>query len=61
VHLEPAALYRELEASDVFRGHGVYFEQHRPVEEFDMDAVVLHGFDGIGDLDQLARGGFGSE
>ena len=31
--------------------------QERPVDQLDMDAAVLHGLDGVGDLYQLARGG----
>jgi hypothetical protein len=32
--------------------------QERPVDQLDMDAAVLHGLDRVGDLHQLARGGF---
>jgi hypothetical protein len=32
--------------------------EKRPVGQLDEDAAVLHRLDGIGDLDQLARGGF---
>jgi hypothetical protein len=29
-------------------------EQKRSVDLYDMDRAVLHGLDGVGDLDQLA-------
>ena len=32
--------------------------QERPVDQLDMDAAVLHGLNGIGDLHRLSRGGF---
>jgi hypothetical protein len=32
--------------------------QEWPVDQLDMDAAVLHGLDGAGDLHQLAGGGF---
>jgi len=59
MHDQPAALDRELEAGAIFRGRRLMLEQHRAIEQLDMDATILHGFDRIGDLDQLAGGGFG--
>jgi hypothetical protein len=35
-------------------------EQKRPVEQFDVDAAILHGFHRIGYLDQLPGSGFRS-
>jgi hypothetical protein len=32
-------------------------EQHRPVEQFDVDPAILDGLGRIGDLDQVARRG----
>ena len=32
--------------------------QHRPVDQLDMDAAILHRLDGVGDLHQPSRGGF---
>ena len=34
------------------------FEQKRPVDELDVDATILHGFNRVGELDQLAGGDF---
>jgi hypothetical protein len=55
---EPAALDRKLEAGAVFLRRTLQFEQKRAVDEFDKDPAVLQGFNGIGDLDQLAGCGF---
>ena len=33
-------------------------EQHRTVEQFDVDPAILHSFDRIGDLDQFTGRGF---
>jgi hypothetical protein len=52
---DQAQQQRELRAVD---RRGLELEQHRRVEQFDMDPAVLDGFDRIGDLDQLAGGGF---
>jgi hypothetical protein len=54
MHFQPTALDREFEAGAVFSRRRLEFEQHRPVEQLDMDAAVLHGLDRIGDLDQFA-------
>src|SRR6516162_11159172 len=56
VEPQPAAFDREVETS-LIRGAGAAM-QERPVDQFDMDAGVLHRLDGDGDLHQFARGGF---
>jgi len=46
-------------ASGALFGREATTAQERSVDLLDMDAAVLHGLDGIGDLHQLARGGVG--
>jgi hypothetical protein len=58
MHHQLAATDRELQRGAVFRWRSLHLEQHRTVEQLDMDAAVLDGFDRIGEFDQLARGGF---
>jgi hypothetical protein len=58
VHHKPPALDPELEAGAVFRRRRLETEQHRPVEQLDMDPAVLDGLGRLGELDPLARGGF---
>jgi hypothetical protein len=53
-----AALDREPEAGAVLCRRGLEIEQHRPVQQFDMDPAVLNGLDRIGEFDQVAGGGF---
>jgi hypothetical protein len=55
---QPAAFDREVETSFVLGGAAAQFVQERLVDQLDMDAAVLHGLDGIGDLHQLPRGSF---
>jgi hypothetical protein len=58
VELELVAFDRELQAGAVFIRRTLQFEQKRAVDEFDVDPAVLHGFNRIGYLDQLAGCGF---
>jgi hypothetical protein len=55
---EPALGDRQLEPGAIFGRAAALLEQERPVDLLDVDAAVLDGLDGVGDLQQLARGGF---
>ena len=59
VQPEPSALYCELEAGAVFGRPALELGQERPVDLLDVDATVLHRLDGVGDLQELARGDLG--
>jgi hypothetical protein len=54
---QSAALNRELEAGAIFCRAVFVFEQERAVDQFNKDASVLNGLDGVCDLHQLLRGG----
>jgi hypothetical protein len=58
VEPQPSAFDRELEACTVFRRRAAQVVQEWPVDLLDVDAAILHGLDGAGDLHQLAGGGF---
>jgi HAMP domain-containing protein len=53
---QPPPLDRALQPCGVFRR----LEQHRSVDLLDIDAPVLDRLEGVGELDDLARGGFSS-
>ena len=55
---QPAALDGEIEPGSVLGRTAAFLEQEGPVELFDMDAAILHGLGRVGDLQELARGGF---
>ena len=55
MHLEPAALYRELEARAVFGRAAAVTEEKRLVDFLDVDAA-LNWLDRVGDLEDPARG-----
>ena len=55
VHLEPAALDRELEARAVLGRAAAVAEQKRLVDFLDVDAA-LNGLDRVGDFEDAARG-----
>jgi hypothetical protein len=54
---EPAALDRNPEAGTIFGRASATLEQEWPVDFLNVNPAVLHGFDGVGNLQQLARGG----
>jgi hypothetical protein len=56
VHRQPATLQRQLHARAVLRRAAHVLEQERAVDQFDVDAPILRGLDGAGDLDDAARG-----
>jgi hypothetical protein len=55
---QPPAVDRKLETGAVFGRAALVLKQKRPVDQFDQDASVLDGLNGVGDLHQLLRGGF---
>ena len=59
VQLEPAALDCVLDPGPELGPAGVERVQERRVDLLDMDAAVLDRLNAAGDLDQLARCGFG--
>jgi hypothetical protein len=50
VHREPAAFDCEFHARAVLRRAAAMAEKKRPVEQFNVNATVLHQLDGVGDL-----------
>ena len=56
---KPAAVDALVQACLVLSRAALVLKQERAIDQFDMNAAVLHGFDGVGDLHQLARGDFG--
>jgi hypothetical protein len=50
MQFQPAAGYRKLKASGVFRRRALVDEQKRAVELLDIDAAFLNGFEGVGVL-----------
>ena len=58
VQFEPTAFDGEIKARFVLGGGGLEFEQHRIVDQLDIDPAGLHRFDAGGEFDQLARSGF---
>jgi hypothetical protein len=57
---QPTVLDRAIEASLVLRRRALELEQKRPVDLLDIDPPVLDRLEGVGQLDQLARGASGS-
>jgi hypothetical protein len=57
VHREPPSIDRSLNRGAVLRRRSAG-PQERHVDQLDMDAAVLHGLGGVGDLDQFLDGGF---
>jgi hypothetical protein len=55
---QPTLCDRPIEAGYVFGRRALVLAEKRPVDQFDVDATVLHRLDRIGDLDQLAGGLF---
>lgn len=53
VQLKPAALDRHLDACSELRAAAAVLVHEQPVDLFDMDAAVLDGVDGGGELNQL--------
>jgi hypothetical protein len=45
---------RQRKTGAAFGRRALQFEKKWPIDQFDEDPAVLHGFDSIGDLDQLA-------
>jgi hypothetical protein len=60
VHHEPAALDGALHACAALGRVAPAFEEERPVDLLDVDAAILQGLNGAGDLDDTARGFLGS-
>jgi len=58
--LKATAFDRELEAGAVLRRAALELRQERPVDLLNVDAAVLHGLDGVGELQELEGGGFPS-
>jgi hypothetical protein len=56
---QPAILDRALEAGLVFRRGGALDIEHRIIQLLNVNAAVLDRLDGIGKLDDLARGDLG--
>ena len=56
---QPAVGNGTLKTGLIFGWRALQLKQERPVDLLDMDAAVLHPLDGVGQLDQLAGGGFG--
>jgi hypothetical protein len=55
---KPATGDGQLETGRVLRRVAAFLEQEGPVDFLNMDAAVLDGLGGVGDLQQCARGGF---
>ena len=53
---QPSAFDRELEACTVFRRRAAQVVQEWPVDLLDVDAAILHGLDGVGELRSAASG-----
>ena len=53
---EPAARDSQIEAGKKFVRRSLQIEQKRPVDQFDLDAAVVHHLDRVCDLKQLAGG-----
>lgn len=60
MQLEPAPPNCMLDAGAEFRPGGLERVEKRSIELFDVNATVLDSFNGLRELDQFARGGFGS-
>jgi hypothetical protein len=56
---EPALGDGALKTGLVFRRRALELIKERPVDLLDVDAAVLHRLEGVGPLQQLARGGVG--
>ena len=56
MHHQPATRDGERHACAVLGGAALVLEQERAVDQLDVDAPILRGLDGAGDLDDAARG-----
>jgi hypothetical protein len=54
---KPASGNRRIKTGTIF-GRATTGSRERQVDQLNMDATILHGFDRIGDFNQLAGGGF---
>jgi hypothetical protein len=59
VHRDPAALNRLFEPGAVLRRRGLQIEQHRPIDQRDVDPAVLNGFAPAGATVPFTRLGSG--
>ena len=53
---QPAFGDRQLQPGAIFGRAATLLEQERPVDLLDVDPAVLDRLDGVGDLEDLARG-----